>query len=107
MLTGEKTKLLEPEPMSELALKFLRPAPAKMSLRPSYIKKNLFPDYRSVPPPDEEDLKQLDKVAAGFQKRSIRLNGKKSRSERGHTAETSEDDSDEDNDTEGLLILEK
>lgn len=108
VLTGEKTKLLEPEPMSELALKFLRPAPAKMSLRPGYIKKNLFPEYKSVPPPDEDEFKQLDKLAVGgFQKRTLRLNGKKTRSERTHTAESEEEDSDEDDDLEGQLILEK
>lgn len=108
VLTGEKTKLLEPEPMSELALKFLRPAPAKMSLRPGYIKKNLFPEYKSVPPPDEDEFKQLDKLAtAGFQKRTIRLNGKKTRSERTHMTESEEEDSDEDDDLEGQLILEK
>jgi len=100
-LKGKKVKIRSPEPTSELALKFLRPAPAKMSIRPGYIKKNLFPEYKSIPPPDEDDFKQLDKVA-GFQKRSIRLNGKSTR-----TDTNDEEDSDEDNDVEGLIILEK
>ena len=91
-----------PEPMSELALKFLRPAPAKMSLRPGYIKKHLFSSYKSVPPPNEydysDDLENGENKADNgiFPKRSIRLNGK-----------LDEDDSDEDNDVEGILIVEK
>jgi hypothetical protein len=35
----------------EFTLKYLRPSPPKMSVKPSYIRKNLFPKYKSLPPP--------------------------------------------------------
>jgi len=105
-LKGQKIRIRSPEPTSELALKFLRPAPAKMSILPSYIKKNLFPEYRSMPPPGEGAFKQLEKVT-GLQKRSIRLDGnKKTRSSQEEEADDDED-SDGENDVEGLVILQK
>ena len=33
------------------SLRFLRPAPPKMSVKPSEIRKRLFPGYTSMPPP--------------------------------------------------------
>ena len=97
-------KILSPEPILELALKFLRPAPAKMSIKPSYIKKNLFSEYQSVPPLEEDEFRNDEKPV--FQKRSIKLNSKKKRNETADI-DTEEENSDEENDMEAQLILNK
>jgi hypothetical protein len=57
-LEVKKAKLNSIESMREFALTFLRPAPPKMSLRRSQIKKNLFPEYKSVPPPVDDEHQQ-------------------------------------------------
>ena len=44
------------ESMLDFTLNFLRPAPPKMNIRPSHVRKNLFPEYRSIVPPNEEDF---------------------------------------------------
>ena len=94
--------MLSPEPFGDLALKFLRPAPAKMSIKPRYIKANLFPDYKSVPPPEEDDHTLLDKMNM-FQRRTIKLTGTKTST---YNEDEDEDEEDEE-DNEGILILQK
>lgn len=40
--------------MADFSLTFLRPAPPKMSVKPSQIRENLFPQYKSLPPPIDD-----------------------------------------------------
>lgn len=45
-------ELSENELIVDPSLRFLRPAPPKMSIRPAEIRKNLYPAYASFPPLD-------------------------------------------------------
>jgi hypothetical protein len=54
------------ENMGEYSLNFLRPAPPKMSIKPSKIREHLFPKYYSMPPPvDNEQLLSNKKHGLG------------------------------------------
>ena len=65
------------ENMSDFTLTFLKPAPPKMSVRPSQIRKFLFPRYKSMPPP-ADDLNLLAKPR--FSRKKIDLSIFKSKS---------------------------
>ena len=74
---AKKVKLEKIENISEFSLTFLRPAPPKMSIRPSQIRQHLFPSYKSVPPPvDDANLLNKPSVTP----RRIQLSSTKSKS---------------------------
>lgn len=50
-MSGNEASLNKFEDINEYTLTFLRPAPPKMSLKPSFIRQHLFPEYRSLAPP--------------------------------------------------------
>ncbi len=60
------------ENVGEYSLNFLRPAPPKMSIRPSKVREHLFPRYYSMPPPADND--QL----LGHKKATLRRTSKNS-----------------------------
>ena len=60
------------ESMLDFTLNFLRPAPPKMNIRPSHVRKNLFPEYRSIVPPNEEDFESPSRKYSSKKPRSRR-----------------------------------
>lgn len=50
--------------MKEYSLTFLRPAPPKMSLRPSFVRERLFPKYKSIAPPSDEIIGRRQKAGS-------------------------------------------
>ena len=110
-------KLNEFPSRSDFTLTFLRPAPPKMSIRPSQLRKHLFPEYQSVPPP-VDDMRILENKSA--KKRST-IDSKKPSSEinelikpgslkstlsEKEASEEGDEDEDE-SDAEDMLILAK
>ena len=75
---AKKLNLERIENISEFSLTFLRPAPPKMSMRPTQIRGHLFPNYKSVPPPVDDE--NLLKKAPRSSPRRIKLGSIKSKS---------------------------
>ncbi len=61
-MEAQKIELNNIELVTDPSLRYLRPAPPKMSIKPSEIRKNLYHDYVSMPPP------LLDKVKSATTK---------------------------------------
>lgn len=55
-LSAREANVYKIDDMKEYTLTFLRPAPPKMSLRPSFVRQHLFPEYISLAPPVVPDL---------------------------------------------------
>lgn len=110
-LEAKKMNLNKFESMNEFALTFLRPAPPKMSVRPSQIRRHLFPKYKSMPPP-VDDLNLLGKKSDS--KRKIKFLFKSEHADFVNDQDTFDDEDEaddneliEDSDLEMQFILEK
>jgi hypothetical protein len=61
-LKCEPIELIKTNDISDYYLRFLRPAPVKMSIRPIKVKEYLFSRYESMPPPIENNYKLVRKL---------------------------------------------
>lgn len=96
------------ELMSDPSLRFLRPSPPKMSVRPSEVRRHLYSDYASMPPPILNDNKSENKTNS---KRTTRTVNTKSKPQ---TFDLDSEDNDETNDSyetesdsESIILLDK
>jgi hypothetical protein len=86
----------------EFTLRYLRPSPPKMSVKPSYIRKNLFPKYKSLPPPQfhpkssHHSSSSSHKKISAIKKRSTLNNSNSNNSQTGAYEYINENEYDED-----------
>lgn len=94
------------ENMLDFTLNFLRPAPPKMNMRPSQIRKNLFPEYRSIVPPNEEDFESPSRKYSSKKSRSKRTtkHSSKTLDESSASASNFVDYGDDDEDVENEIL---
>jgi hypothetical protein len=59
-LSVKKSDLNQVNSMMDFTLKYLKPAPPKMSVKPSQVRKALFPTYKSIAPPQFKPQKTSD-----------------------------------------------
>lgn len=92
-IEGKKMNLLFFDDYKEFTLSFLKPAPPKMSVKPSKIRERLFPEYKSMPPP-VDDLGILSKKKSA--KFKFYTSGEENSDERTSYATTTSDLDDDD-----------
>ena len=105
-LEGKKASINSFEDYMEFTLTFLKPAPPKMSVKPSRIRERLFAKYRSMPPPVLDDIDFLLKK----KKKKRKIFGYQSNSAddlNENESECSDQESENESQMEFRLILDK
>lgn len=105
ILEARKANINLVDNMTEFALTFLKPAPPKMSVRPSRIRQHLFPKYKSLPPP-VDDLNLLGKKSTS-KKRLKSFYEASAENKEELDEDEDEDELVDDSDLEMQFILEK